>query len=551
MEPTARVSGFRKTLFGLQNFIFRLASHYSFINIPPRSTNNSRSAGQVPGLPSNIRSQSQEPLVQRRRDRISASQSLAAKKASELIHSIPTNSNNPNSSLSIIPEMTVPSTSGGASGHGAGTSGNIGVVPVRTQISTRKMPKPGEKNAPVFDTEKPEELGRFFERMEDWFTDEDIEDSADRKKRIVRYLDADSESQWKALSSFKDGTYEDFKAEVMASYPKAEEVMKGSVSALRKKIKRLGPIEADDRDELLSLIRIMTAEVLKLKQISPPIHTNRELVELFLGRLSPDFAARVANKLSVHRLLTPQNPADDPPARNTEDMYDVEDVMKMAKHTSLEHANPFGKYLYNNVPLQSAESNVKLEEAVARLEDSINLQIQHSKQVDQHLVSMQSYINQPRPQVAHNGYSRGLAPAQAERAGPLCFYCKGLHRVADCADALRHLDMGWIKRVDGLLRLPDGQNIPRDGGKTMKEVIESLNKPKPGLIPMSKIQDKSSLYQEGRMNTYSQTLQSEDGDLRALTELLQKIGVDRVQQLLSSQDQNIHESEDGWGQNFD
>ena len=103
-----------------------------------------------------------------------------------------------------------------------------------------------------------------------------------------------------ALSTYIDSTFEEFKAEVMASYPKAEDVMKGSVSALRRKIKRLGPIEADDRDKLLTLIRIMTAEVLKLKKISPPIHTNRELVELFLGRLSQDFAARVANKLSVH-----------------------------------------------------------------------------------------------------------------------------------------------------------------------------------------------------------------------------------------------------------
>ena len=53
------------------------------------------------------------------------------------------------------------------------------------------------------------------------------------------------------------------------------------------------------------------------------------------------------------------------------------------------------------------------------------------------------------------------------------------------------------------------------------------------------------------MNNYSQALQSEDGDLRMLTELLQRIGVDRVQQLLGSQDPNIQESEDGWGQNFD
>ena len=69
--------------------------------------------------------------------------------------------------------------------------------------------------------------------------------------------------------------------------------MKGSVSALKKKIKKIGPVAVDERDELLNLIRTMTAEVLKLKQIQSPIHTNRKLVDLFLGRLTPDFASTV------------------------------------------------------------------------------------------------------------------------------------------------------------------------------------------------------------------------------------------------------------------
>ena len=59
--------------------------------------------------------------------------------------------------------------------------------------SGRSMPKPGEKNAPSFDPEKPEELGRFFDRIEEWFSDDGIMGDVDRKKRVVRYLDADSE----------------------------------------------------------------------------------------------------------------------------------------------------------------------------------------------------------------------------------------------------------------------------------------------------------------------------------------------------------------------
>ena len=40
-----------------------------------------------------------------------------------------------------------------------------------------------------------EELGRFFERMVDWFDEDEIVDDAEIKRRIVKYLDPDSEYQ--------------------------------------------------------------------------------------------------------------------------------------------------------------------------------------------------------------------------------------------------------------------------------------------------------------------------------------------------------------------
>jgi hypothetical protein len=341
----------------------------------------------------------------------------------------------------------------------------------------------------------------------------------------------------------------------MASYPKAEEIMKGSVTALKRKIRELGPIAPKDRNELLSLIRIMTAEVLKLKQIQPPIHTNRELVDLFLARLTVDFAGIIANKLSVQRLIIQAR--DNTAARNTEDMYDIEDVMEIAKETSLEYANPFGKYLgtFSDV---TSEASIKLEEAVARLKDTINLQTQHNKQIDQRLATMQSFMNQPRAQAAQPGFNRGLVPSpQAFAAAAAyvlkCFYCQGPHRVAECEFALKHLDLGWIIRLNGHLRLPDSQHIPRDGVKTMKEVVENMQKPKAGIIPMSKI-DKTALYQESvPTSSYVQSQSPEDENMRALTELIQKIGIDKVHMLLNTQDQSqeiIEDEESEWSQNF-
>jgi hypothetical protein len=434
-------------------------------------------------------------------------------------------------------------------------SQNIRAESVNHRTTTRKMPKPGEKNAPAFDVEKPEELGRFFERIEDWFADEGIENDVEKKRRIVRYLDADSESQWKALSKFRDGTFLEFKAQVMTAYPKAEDVMRGSVSALRKKIKRMGPIAADERDELLSLIRTMTAEVLKLKRIQPPIHTNRELVDMFLGRLTADFAARVAQKLSVHRFFAAQNPGEVPAERNTEDMYDVEEVMEMAKHTSLEHANPFGKYL-GVVAGPTSEVSVKLEQAVARLTDTINLQAQHNQNMEQRLATMQSFMTGSARNPMPQNYVRGPTPIDNSGGmrGPLeCFYCKGPHRIVDCVDVIRHLDSKWIAKIDGRLRLPDGQRIFGEPGKSMRDIVEVLNKKTPGIIQSSKIADKASLYQgNSHISSYMQEQWSEREQVRVLTELIQQVGVGRVQQLLQDQDPIIEDDDDeDDAQNFD
>lgn len=438
----------------------------------------------------------------------------------------------------------MPGTLGGPSGSHAAPANEA-----EHRRSRHRMPKPGEKNAPVFEPEKPEELGRFFDRVEDWFQDEEIVDNVEKKKRIVRYLDADSEVQWKALSKFSTGSYEEFKAQVMASYPAAEEVMKGSVTALKRKIKKIGPVAPDDRDELLSLIRIMTAEIMKLKKITPPIHTNRELVELFLGRLDAEFAARVANKLTVHRLISANNPANDDEVRNNEDMYDIEEVMEMAKQTSLEQANPFGKFLAV-ATTQASPVTVKLEEVVARLNDSINLQVQHSKEVDQRLHTLQNFMNQPKPAY------EGTRPAQRSygtrdnSGGTMnCFYCEGPHRMGDCDHVLLHLDLGLLKRVEGKLRLADGSMLPREAGKTTCALVEAMRYVKKGLVAVGLIKDKSSLYPREQATSYVQSRVEEDSE-RVMEDLIRTLGTERVRQCLQAREEYIAEAEE-WEQNFE
>jgi hypothetical protein len=86
----------------------------------------------------------------------------------------------------------------------------------------------------------------------------------------------------------------------------------------------------------------------------------------------------------------------------------------------------------------------------------------------------------------------------------------------------------------------------------MKEVVEALNKPRPRIIPMSKIQDKASLYQDANMASYSQGQSAEDVSVRTLLEAVQKLGSDRVLKLLTTQGQVLDDvDDDEWNQNFD
>lgn len=107
--------------------------------------------------------------------------------------------------------------------------------------------------------------------MEDWFVEDGVTDDKELKKKLVCYTDVDKEQQWKVFETFSNGTFEDFKKTIFASYPKARELTKGSVKTLKRKVNGLGLILTSDQDELQELIRIMRTETAKFHPQSIPI----------------------------------------------------------------------------------------------------------------------------------------------------------------------------------------------------------------------------------------------------------------------------------------
>ena len=109
--------------------------------------------------------------------------------------------------------------------------------------------------------------------------------------------------------------------------------------------------------------------------------------------------------------------------------------------------------------------------------------------------------------------------------------------------------------MDNHLRLADGYRIPRDGTKSMKEVVESLKQQK-GIL---KLPESSGFFQDraNAVENFSQAQNFADKDseaMRMLNEMLQRVGIDAVQRALSSQNftsQSSRTEEDEWEQNFD
>jgi len=204
---------------------------------------------------------------------------------------------------------------------------------------------------------------------------------------------------------------------------------------------------------------------------------------------------------------------------------------------------------------------VKLEEAVARLTDSINLQTQYNRQMEQKVSSLQSVMSQSRS-AQNQGYgvnnqstfNRGSMPVSNTGYSGLpgrCFYCEQSgHRMPECSHVERHIELGWLKRVDGYLKLANGDKLPKDPSKPTKEVIEGLNKPTPGII---KLPPKTNLYSNSSdaislLQTQAAGEGQED-DVQFVLELVQRMGLDKAKNLMAAQMQAIEAEE--WEQNFE
>jgi len=374
----------------------------------------------------------------------------------------------------------------------------------------KRMPAPGSRDAPKFKSSDPEDLIRFINRMEDLWVESKIIDDTEMKKSIVKYTDIDSEEEWSALDTFENGSWKDFKKEVIANYPEVAAAARGTPNRIRQICLKTPKVRLGDVTAIHNFRRKFMTEAKKLL-VDPQAMSNRELVELFLSCLSPTLASAVLQFLG-NKVVTATSSASK--KIRPEDKYDLNEVCDAAiqvsensqgmfdlmKQESSSRSGERDVFMYNQPPSFEAKAltdkveelegvqalerdrmvnmNKTIESKIGGLEDLIKTLL---AQTQTHSHGADCKTGNCKMHEANN--NSGLQKAGGKSLeNERCFWCGLLgHFQADCDDLKNQIKIGNVKmNHEGKLRLKDGSFIPRYPTEaSLKERVEKHYAKKP------------------------------------------------------------------------
>ncbi len=182
------------------------------------------------------------------------------------------------------------------------------------------MPGPYEKSVPRFESSTdPEELERFFSRLEELFNKNAITTDIEKKKYTVVYTNIKMEKQWKVLEHYVKGTFKEFKKDTLGSYDGALAGNHDTMQEMKQLMCRYRLSLIQERSDYMSFKQEFQVLAVVLK--SEDICSNRELVDQFLTPMSDGLYNSM--KLRIERLNPPVGKASRDPANP----YTLEEVM--------------------------------------------------------------------------------------------------------------------------------------------------------------------------------------------------------------------------------
>ncbi|EED78163.1 predicted protein [Postia placenta Mad-698-R] len=267
--------------------------------------------------PSSFRAHAQPPIA--------SSSRLPVIPASDLAPPPPlTPSNAASNSNPAPPAPTIPSTTTTSSSSQAPTT----TTKMSQNTTAPLMPPRGHSTAPTFDPLEVRSLRRYFQDLEALFTRCQITDEAAKKQWAVRYPSIDVADLWETLESFIDvaKSYNDWKADVRALYPGADDTRKWSLADMDQLIgerARIGIHNAADLGCYYRDFMAITKHLIAQHRLS-----TIEQSRAFLRGFQPALLTRLETRL---HLKHPDHYADDP--------YTMAEIHAAA--TFILHVHPF------------------------------------------------------------------------------------------------------------------------------------------------------------------------------------------------------------------
>jgi hypothetical protein len=375
-----------------------------------------------------------------------------------------------------------------------------GLAKMATTFDESKLPINWGKNCLQFDGQQPEELRKFLTSLETIFVTSKASTDAEKKLVALRYCSGATKDEWESMVTARDPySWEDFKEEIVQSYPEAKELEHGSVARLeeyvRKHVNR--PIQADDVSAYQAFLRGFRTRVSKL--LEPKVRiTNREAAKLFMRPLDPVFQQGIRSVMRT-------TPAEALPSykagktiweadtankgvpyvhesRDDDDKYVWTDMVAAATRIVDEESSSFYEAAPSStrfdkkrtVLIQGIEAPAE-SSVLKQLAEKLNsIESNMEKTMAQHMDKMTAAQHKEMVElkVTMDTLKSGRPSStstQSSSSGPRnftsrnCFYCfEDGHFMSDCRKRHEDIDKGIVKVVDGKTQCFDGKTIPRE-----------------------------------------------------------------------------------------
>jgi metal-sulfur cluster biosynthetic enzyme len=332
--------------------------------------------------------------------------------------------------------------------------------------NTFHMPARGERAAPTFDRTKPRELIRFFEELEYLFDRASLNDEAEKKKHVLRYVDFEVEQLWKTFPEYTDGTktYQHFKAAILIHYPDASGDYVYSlrdVDLLIGERQRLGISNMNDLSDFHLKFLSITSWLIEKQQLG-----TLEQQRSYLRAFQPRLLGAINNRLQM------KSPDHHPNVPHTiKDVYEAARfILQSATTAPQNYFAPTPPNVNPSFVPDGAVSIAKREPSVKQ-EDFGSLFSEFTK-------SIVEALNQN----SHGRTNPGAPSQNSVTRG--CNFCGGPHFIRECEEVNRMIQEGLCKRnSEGKVVLPSGAYVPRDiPGNLLSERIKEWHRRNPNQV---------------------------------------------------------------------